>query len=56
MAGISYRYAGPDWKQVPWSALPGTMIATIIYSFVIVIFGYVAFLHPNIGFTIAVRF
>ncbi len=54
LAGICYKFAGPDWKNVPWASLPGTMIACIIYTFVIVIFGYVAFLHPNIGCTIAV--
>jgi hypothetical protein len=54
LAGISYKFAGPDWKHFPWTGLPGSMIAAIIYTFVIVIFGYVAFLHPNIGCSIAV--
>jgi len=53
LAGITYKYAGPDWKEFVWTPLPALMIAAIVYTFVIVIFGYVAFLHPNIGCSIA---
>jgi hypothetical protein len=55
LAGIDYSFAGPDWKPVwPWYSLPGLQIACIIYTFAIVIFGYIAFARPNIGCTIAV--
>ena len=54
LAGIDYRFAGPDWKgNFAFTAVPGLQIACIIYSFVIAVFGYIAFIKPNIGCTIA---
>jgi hypothetical protein len=54
LAGIDYQLAGPNWKPIwPWYSLPGLQIACIIYTFVIVVFGYIAFTRPNIGCTIA---
>jgi hypothetical protein len=54
LAGIDYRFAGPDWKPATWPyyALPGLQIACIIFSFVIVFLGYITFTKPNIGLTI----
>lgn len=55
LAGIVYRFAGPDWKGgYPWYALPGLLIACIIYTFFVAILAYLVFKRPNITFTIIV--
>jgi len=54
LAGIQWDFAGPNWKSGnPWYALPGLQIACIIYAFILAILGYITFMKPNIGCTIA---
>lgn len=54
LAGISYQYAGPAFKQnAPYVTLPGLQIACIIYSFWMVGWGLISFIKPSQGCTLS---
>lgn len=47
MTGIDYRFANPDWKDFPWAPLSPLQVASIVYAFVLGLFGYYVFTHPR---------
>jgi hypothetical protein len=55
LAGIQYRFVGPDFVDNPYKALPATQIATVVFSFFMLLLSFMAFAKPNMKFSLTVN-